>query len=230
MIIKKLLHSCILIEHEGQRLLIDPGEFSFIEGKLMPEDIPSVDVILITHEHIDHCSVGAMKKILAKKREPRQGTKPLIYANNHVHDLLQAEGIDSRVIEEEGAEKEMAEKEIVCGAFSIKPLHLPHGALPVAVPHNMGYLINNAVLHPGDSLQLSGITCKVLLLPIAGPWCTLKEALDAALMVRPEAVIPIHDAIVKDFMLERIYKTCEKVLREAGIRFAALSFGNMLEA
>ena len=36
--ISKYIHSCILIERSRERLLIDPGPFTFIEGKVKAGD------------------------------------------------------------------------------------------------------------------------------------------------------------------------------------------------
>ena len=94
--------------------------------------------------------------------------------------------------------------------------------MPVEVPHNNAYLIDDAVLHPGDSLEIASIQCKVLALPIAGPWLRLIDALDVAKQIRPAVVIPIHDAIIKNFMLERIYGMCTTTLGNATFRPLAL--------
>ena len=37
--IQKLLHSCLLIEESGKRILIDPGDYCFIEKKITPEQL-----------------------------------------------------------------------------------------------------------------------------------------------------------------------------------------------
>ena len=62
--IYKYLHSCLVLEENGKRLLIDPGAFSFLEGLLKPEDIGPVDAILLTHQHLDHYYPDALKIIL----------------------------------------------------------------------------------------------------------------------------------------------------------------------
>jgi L-ascorbate metabolism protein UlaG (beta-lactamase superfamily) len=60
--IKKYLHSCILIEESGKKLLFDPGAFVFIEGKFKPEEIVPVDVVVVTHSHPDHFFPEALKE------------------------------------------------------------------------------------------------------------------------------------------------------------------------
>ena len=48
--ITKFGHCCLLIEIAGKRVLTDPGAFS-----VGYEHLSEVDIILITHEHADHC-------------------------------------------------------------------------------------------------------------------------------------------------------------------------------
>lgn len=66
--ITKLLHSCLLIEKNGKKLLIDPGDMSFFEKKILPEDIGGVDIIIFTHQHRDHFYPDVLKDILSRKQ------------------------------------------------------------------------------------------------------------------------------------------------------------------
>ena len=206
MIIKKYGHSCLVLEKHGKRLLIDPGMFCFLEG-LSPKDIGAVDVIILTHSHPDHYYPPALKEIL-------QLNSATIFASQQIADLLQKEQLSCKVIQ--------PTQEVSACGFHIKAIHAPHGCMPVEVPHNNAYLIDDAVLHPGDSLEIASIQCKVLALPIAGPWLRLIDALDVAKQIRPAVVIPIHDAIIKNFMLERIYGMCTTTLGNATFRPLAL--------
>lgn len=227
--IQKYLHSCIGIAYRDQRVLIDPGSFSFAEGILQPDDIPSADIILLTHEHPDHYYPDALKAIARKK-------KPIILTHENLAPLLEEQGLGARVVR--------VGETIRQGAFTIQPVEAPHGDLPMPKPENLGFLINDSFLHPGDSLAfhlpfghqrhrfaLSHLPKhpRALALPITAPWLILKDALDAAVRIKPEFVIPIHDAIMKDFMLEWIYRMCEIILTGKGIIFHPLKLGETLE-
>jgi L-ascorbate metabolism protein UlaG (beta-lactamase superfamily) len=48
--ISKYIHSCILVESKKERLLIDPGPFTFIEGKVKAGDFKGLTTILFTHK------------------------------------------------------------------------------------------------------------------------------------------------------------------------------------
>ncbi len=211
MIIKKFLHSCLLVESEGKRLLIDPGDFCFIENKIKPEDLGPVDILLLTHEHSDHFFPEAIKKII-KVRQPR------IITHQGLHDLLKQQGIESTVIK--------AGESMKIGEFSIEALRAPHGPLLYPAPENLGFIINRKIFHPGDSLEFSlKQPIAVFALPVEGPWLTLKEAVELAVRIKSKTVIPIHDEITKDFMLSRVYSVSRKRLDEAGIEFKPLLLG-----
>ena len=233
--IQKFFHSCLLIEKEGQKLLIDPGEFCFIEGLLKPEDIPAPDVLLLTHEHSDHFYPEVFPKIFSSRGGsppeadgPRahasggKDKKPQIITHERLHDLLKEKGYESTVIK--------AGSTIAAHAFTITGIKAPHGLLPVPAPENICFLINNKIVHPGDSLTFSlNQPIEVLALPITAPWLTLKDTVETAIRIKPKIVIPIHDAIMKDFMLQRMYNVAQKRFSEAGIEFKPLKLGEVLE-
>lgn len=213
MTIKKFLHSCILIELNGKRLLIDPGEFSFVENKLKPEDIPKPDVLLLTHEHADHYFPEAIRTIVTPNTK--------IVTHERIAELLSKENIPSVTLS--------AGYSLTLETFMIEAFDLPHGALPIPEPKNSGYLINKVILHPGDSLAIPEATClEILFLPLAAPWLTLREAIETGLRLQPKTIIPIHDAFIKDFMLQRLYSMAEKKFSEAGITFKPLALGEEL--
>lgn len=48
--------------------------------------------------------------------------------------------------------------------------------------------------------------------------------------LQPKIVIPIHDTIIKDFMLQRMYDLMLKpILEQQGIRFKPLALGEQYE-
>lgn len=211
MIIKKYLQSCISIEQEGKRLLTDPGTLCFIEEKITPEDIGLVDVIVLTHSHPDHYYPEALKRILALRNAP-------IITHPEIGALLDVEGLAWQSIQA-GEHKEVA-------GFHIQAFEAPHEHLPIPCPHNLAYVINEKVLLPGDSYSVRGVShCDILALPVAGPWSRLADGTDWAIALKPRVVIPIHDAIIKDFFLERLYGMCREALEPAGIEFHPLAIG-----
>ena len=59
--ITKYPQSCLLVETKGKKILIDPGTLKYKEEYF---DVwNSVDIILITHKHPDHCNTEILEKI-----------------------------------------------------------------------------------------------------------------------------------------------------------------------
>lgn len=206
----------MLIEDNGKRLLIDPGDYAFTPiGKMEPEQLGSVDLILITHEHGDHFAPDMLKRILIAKQAR-------IVSHERINERLKKEKMQGMVMRA----GEMQNWE----GFSVEGIEAPHGATVLPTPENLGFLIGGRVFHPGDSLmfQLKN-SIEVLLLPIAGPWLTQKSALDTALHVQPKMVIPIHDAMIKEFSIRGLYARSKDYLAQAGIAFHPLPPGESLE-
>lgn len=209
---------------------MDPGAFCFVEGLLKPEDIGPVDVILLTHEHPDHFFPDAIRRLLALR-------PATIVTHPALAKKVRAAGFACEVLANEATTS-------VAG-FEMTSVPAAHGVLPIPVPPNVGFFIRPqshrldhgtdgrgaALFHPGDSLDfVLPSPPDILALPVAGPWLTVAQAVDAAIRLKPKTVIPIHDAIIKDFMLERIYQNMlAPSLQAHGISFEPLGLGQSLD-
>lgn len=216
--ITKYLHSCVALEDSGKRLLFDPGAFVFIEGKMQPEDIGPVDVVLITHTHPDHYFPEALKKLYALK------PFTLLVSEDTVKTMeADGLGVSTQTI--------VPGDTVDVGGFTVRTFNVPHEKIPMACPHDMGYKINDTVYHPGDSYMVPADlgAVKVLMLPNGGPWATTVQTVQFAESIQPEMVIPIHDAMHKDFWLERISASVEGWMKERGIGCKVLGMGESVE-
>src|SRR3989344_9294140 len=83
--ITKFVHSCLLIEEDSKKILIDPGNYS--EESLGVNSLNGLDYLLITHEHPDHMYLPLIKKTLEKSPEVK------IISNPSVAGILGNEGI-----------------------------------------------------------------------------------------------------------------------------------------
>lgn len=218
MTIKKYLHSCVVLEEGGKRLLFDPGAFVFIEDKFKPEDLGPVDVVVVTHSHPDHFFPGALKAL--------QDLHPFTLVASA--DIIKA-AQEARL--ECAMEYAMPGEVQNLEGFAIQAFDVPHERIPVECPHNMGYKINGSVYHPGDSYLVSSAlgNVKVLLLPNGGPWATTRQTVEFAEKIKPTIAIPIHDAMHKDFWLERLNGSMAGWMQERGIEYKALTPGEGIE-
>ncbi len=160
--------------------MIDPGEWS--TDFVAPENVVGV---VITHEHGDHFSPAKLREILVKNPHAK------IYA----HADVAAKAPELKIVAVAANET----KQI--GNFSLAFTGGDHARVfpdrPVCA--NLGVIVDGGELYyPGDSLVMPGIPVKTLALPVVAPWLKLSEALDFLVAVKPEAVIPTHDALLSD--------------------------------
>jgi len=178
--VTKFGHCCLLVEEKKSRLLIDPGIFSTGQDK-----VENLDLILITHEHSDHCHIESIKNIL--KNNPTVK----IITNNSVSILLKKEGIESIVLEDG---ENFSQEDV-----SVEACGNDHAIIYPSLPkvQNVGFFVNNKLFYPGDSFVKPDKAVEILALPVAGPWMKISEAIDFAKAVRPRVWFPVHDGILK---------------------------------
>lgn len=92
-----------LIEANGKRILVDCGQFQGIKPlrelnwKPLPISPSTIDVVLLTHGHLDHS--GWLPRLV------NQGFKGVIYCTGPTHDITRLIVLDSAKIQEEEAER-----------------------------------------------------------------------------------------------------------------------------
>jgi L-ascorbate metabolism protein UlaG (beta-lactamase superfamily) len=184
--ITKYIHSCLLLENDGEKILFDPGKFSFVEDKVRPEQFLDLHAIVLTHYHPDHVDEESLETII--RNNP--GVEVLV--NSEIHAKLGEKEIDTRVFET---------GTISFSGFTIEALNAPHEKLLAdSIPQNIAYVVNDIFIHPGDSLSenlysRSGI--KMLALPLMAPWATELQIFDFAVKMTPEPLSPFTTALPK---------------------------------
>lgn len=75
---------------------------------------------------------------------------------------------------------------------------LPEWGVPC---ENIGFLIDDAVYHPGDSFTQPDRAVHTNLVPISGPWFSLPPTVEYARSVKSEQLVGIHDALLSQIGL-----------------------------
>ncbi|MDH6127125.1 MBL fold metallo-hydrolase [Kitasatospora sp. GP82] len=176
----KFGHACVRIEHEGATVVIDPGVFT------EPEAVEGADAVLITHEHFDHF----VEDRLRAAAEANPGLR--IWANRSVAGQLA--GLGTRVTAVgEGDAFEIAGLGVsVHGEWHA----VIHPEIPLV--HNIGFLLDGRVFHPGDALTVPPRQVETLLMPIAGPWAKVSELIDYIREVGPRQALAVHEAVLSE--------------------------------
>ena len=180
--ITKFPQSCLLIETKEKRILIDPGKLKYKEEYF---DIwNSVDIILITHKHPDHCNTEVLEKIDSNIK---------IYSTKEVQDANSNLSInivkENDVIELEG--------------IKVEVVHAIHGYQPLlkgakAIYENVGYIVDdgeNRLYTTSDTICFeNNYKANILVIPVTGHGLTM-SAFEAALYAKEIGAvltIPVH--------------------------------------
>ena len=170
------------------------------------------DIVLLTHDHNDHCSPEDVRKVL------KAGGKVMSaeccrskYPNADIYTLPwmrhKVDGIEI----------------YATAAYNInKPHHLREQG-------HVGYVVTLdgvRIYHAGDCdafPHMRDISCDIALLPVSGKFVMdYKEAVDACLMLKPQVAIPMHwgsiDGLGSRMDAERFKELapCEVVILEKG--------------
>lgn len=179
--ITKYPQSCLLIETKGKKILIDPGALKYKEEYF--EVWNSVDIILITHKHPDHCNTEVLEKLNKNIK---------MYSTREVQDANQI--LDINIIKEND--------KIKLEDITIEVVHAIHGYQPLLkgkeIYENVGYIIDdgeNRLYTTSDTICFKNdYKADVLCIPVTGHGLTM-SAFEAALYskeVGATLTIPVH--------------------------------------
>ncbi len=173
-------HDCMRIDSDPV-LYFDPYEIE-----------PGVEagIILITHEHYDHCSIEDVKKILGKETV-------IVTEKDSAAKLAKALGksVEGKI-------------NVLAPGDSIVVKGVPITAMPAYNINKKFHPKSNnwlgfvagidgiQVYHAGDTdliNEMADIRCDVALLPVSGTYVmTADEAVKAAIIINPGVAIPMH--------------------------------------
>ncbi|TCD46305.1 MBL fold metallo-hydrolase [Streptococcus sp. X16XC17] len=201
------IHACVEVLVDETRIIIDPGEFG------IPDSLDQADAILITHHHFDHVDQERIKKLVEKKPHIK------VFGPSSF-----ADDVDFPVtIAKEGDDFSVGDARIsVHGQFQ-DIANLADDPI-----ENVGYLINDFLLHPGDALpKIEDIPA--VLLPMAAPWVKTRDIQTYLRNYKPRFILPNHDLILNDMGREFSLKTFEQLAKEIDATVYGLQPGQSIE-
>lgn len=172
-------HDSFRIKGDGLVIYIDPWQI---------EDGPKADLILITHDHRDHCSPADVAKVqkedsvivtvagaAAKLSGQIQVVKP--------GDELRVKGIPISAVP----------------AYNVNKFRSPGVPFHPRESAYVGFAVTvegQRIYHAGDTdciPEMGSINADIALLPVSGTYVmTADEAVEAAAIIKPQIAIPMH--------------------------------------
>lgn len=216
MLLTKFTHACVRLEKDGTRIVLDPGNFSEVE-----EAVSGAAAILITHEHADHFDKARIATAV------RADSRMEVYAPQGVATQLGEELAD----DDDAAGRIHAlepESQYTIAGFDVQTFGGQHALIHPHIPvvRNIGYLIDGALYHPGDSFIVPhGVQVHTLLVPVHAPWSKTAEVIDFVTSVRAPRAHQIHDALLNETGLEMVEGHVSRLGKHYGTEFEHLAPG-----
>lgn len=215
----RFAQSCVLVETQNKRILIDPGFLQYKKSYLTKE-WHNIDIILVTHWHVDHCHFEAIKEILKNPKSKFYTTQEVL---NHYPELAANILKEGDILSLEN--------------IKIEVVHAAHGYTPYLkggkeVYENVGYIIDDGkkrAYQTSDTICFeNNYKCDILFIPVnnhglvMGPY----EAALFAKETGARLIIPIHYDNPK-FPVD--LQEVEKIFMEHELNFRFIKIGETIE-
>ena len=189
--IKRIAHAFIMIKTDDKTIYIDPYFTDSMPEKIKEfyQNPEKADLLLITHEHHDHCDPSTFENMITEdtKIVAPENCRSKINRNFtavKVGDTTSYEGIRIEVVPAYNIKRKRDSGE---------PFH-PKG-------EGVGYMItikDKTIYHPGDTENIPEMKdiddVDIAFLPIDGTYTMdIDEAVEAAKVIGPNTIIPIHE-------------------------------------
>lgn len=183
--ITHLGHACLLVQTADQRILLDPGNFSDLDG------LRDLTAVVITHQHKDHCDPERVPGLL------RENPRARVLVEPQTAEALTRAGHGGQT------ERLSAGQSVELGDVRLSPVGELHAVIHPYVERvgNVGVVLQAGdgprLYHPGDALDGEPGDVDLLAVPVNAPWGKVAETIEFVRRVAPAcAVIPIHDGLL----------------------------------
>lgn len=207
--ITKLVHSCLLVEKEGVKILVDPGTYSWQDDAVRNLDFSGISSVVVTHIHPDHLSLDFAQKVV------EQSPEAIWYGTHEVQSVLEDSKI-SCLVESD--------------TIDIQFIHSDHADLSpwfAEQPEHTSFLLFGELLIGGDCHTLSSAHGARMFAGAinGGPWGAVVgfSKMIESMIDKPEIVLPLHDWHWNEEARQAIYSRLPDVMSNLGVKFIPLA-------
>ncbi len=208
--ITKYEHACLVIEEQGQELVIDPGMYS----EKLPE-LTNVVALTLSHIHDDHSFRPHVERLLERF--------PLIkvFGTQEVAEKL--EGLAVTVVYH-GDRHEVGPFILDFFGYFHQEIHRS-----MALVQNFGLMVNSELYYPGDSYTIPEVQVGTLACPSSAPWLRIGDVIDFLSEVRPRRSFPTHNALLSEHGHQLQNARIRELTESLGGEFRYLEVGQSWE-
>ena len=203
-------HACLELEKEGQRLIIDPGNYAEPMTGLS-----GVLAVVITHQHRDHCDEEQLARIVATNPEV------LIFGTDEVKAALP----NREVVAVHHGDWHSV------GGFELEFFGDLHQEIHRSIPlvQNTGVMVDDRLYYPGDSYTQPDRPVEILACPTSAPWLKIGDVIDFVEAIKPTRCFATHNALLSDLGHELNNGRVKMATESGGGKFTYLEVGQSLE-
>lgn len=195
--IKALGHAGFIVDFPDKKL-----RFAFDPYDIKAED--PVDYVFISHPHFDHCDPGSIRKLM--------GPKTKVVAPTCCKRELSEFGDQLHLIDDKNKHQDNKVIYWTVPAYNIDKYRTPNEVFHPTHLGGVGFIVEvdrTRFYHAGDTDHIPEMAklkkIDVAFLPISGTFVmTSEEAIEAARIIKPKAVVPMHYGKLLGSMTEAI--------------------------